>query len=164
MRCRKVHRKRLPFVAIDDFALRKRFHYGTIVVDLLTHRPIDLFPGRTEEQVKHWLMQHPSIHTISRDGSRAYETAIASIPPFIIQVTDRWHILKGLMEATKEEVYDRFPAKLKHPPVVHHPSVPSSKRKSDQQREENEKKTKRSIGRRSSRFSDVINKGSQSLL
>lgn len=145
MQRRNCHRKKRPFVAIDDFALRKRLHYGTLVVDLLTHKPIDLFPGRTEEQVKHWLLQHPSIQTVSRDGSRTYQTAITEISPSIIQVTDRWHILKGLFEATREEVYHHFPAKREDPPVIPKSPVSSSQRKSDRKREENEEKHWRMI-------------------
>ncbi|SDO05715.1 transposase [Alkalicoccus daliensis] len=110
------------------------------MVDLLTHRPIDLFPGRTEEQVKHWLLHHPSIQTVSRDGSRAYQTAITETSPHIIQVTDRWHILKGLFESAKEEVYHYFPAKRKDPPIIPKSPTSSSKRKSDRKREEREEK------------------------
>lgn len=53
-------RKRLPSLAIDDFAFRKRDVYGTIVCDLRTNRPIALLnvaqyalSTRAFEQDKH---------------------------------------------------------------------------------------------------------------
>ena len=42
-------------VCVDDFAIRKRFSYGTVMVDLETHRIIDLIPTRNTEEVRAWL-------------------------------------------------------------------------------------------------------------
>ena len=39
-------------VCVDDFAIRKRFSYGTVMVDLETHRIIDLIPTRNTEKVR----------------------------------------------------------------------------------------------------------------
>lgn len=48
-------------VAIDDFALRKRTTYATLVVDLETRRPIEVLPSRDAEPVAAWLAARPGI-------------------------------------------------------------------------------------------------------
>ena len=39
-------------ICVDDLAIRKRFSYGTVMVDLETHRIIDLIPTRNTEEVR----------------------------------------------------------------------------------------------------------------
>ena len=43
--------------------------YGTILVNLETHRPIDLLAERTAEALIDWLKRHPGVEVISRDRS-----------------------------------------------------------------------------------------------
>lgn len=62
-------------VCVDDFAIRKRFSYGTVIVDLETHRIIDLIPTRNTEEVRAWLATYPNIEVISRDGAQIYANA-----------------------------------------------------------------------------------------
>jgi transposase len=54
---------------VDDFALRRGKTYGTIVVDLKTNRPVDLFKERTAEMLARWLLEHPGVQFVSRDRS-----------------------------------------------------------------------------------------------
>nr|WP_198508552.1 transposase [Bacillus xiapuensis] len=57
---------------MDDFAFKKRSAYGTIIVDLKTHQPLEVLPTRESEDVTAWLKQHPEIQVVSRDGSKSY--------------------------------------------------------------------------------------------
>lgn len=101
--------KRLPFVGIDDFAFKKRMTYGTIFVDLITKKPIDLLDTRKQEDVTAWLKSHSNITLITRDGSKTYAKAVTEASPSIIQVGDRWHILHQLFEAVKKTIHGVVP-------------------------------------------------------
>ncbi len=68
-------------VCLDDFAFKKRSSYGTIMVDLDSHRVIDLLNSREKNDVIEWLKQYPHISVVSRDGSRTYAAAIADAHP-----------------------------------------------------------------------------------
>ena len=49
-----VDKSSVKKVCVDDFALRKRFSYGTVMVDLESHKIIDLIPTRNTNEVKEW--------------------------------------------------------------------------------------------------------------
>ncbi|MCI5613827.1 MAG: transposase [Agathobacter sp.] len=69
---------------MDDFALRKRFSYGTVMVDLDTHRIIDLIPSRDTDDVKEWLKRFTHIEVISRDGAQIYAHAAQKAHPYVV--------------------------------------------------------------------------------
>lgn len=89
-----------PFtkIGLDDFAFRRGRTYGTIIVNLETHRLIDVLPDRTVETVAAWLAAHPDIEVISRDRASDYATAATLGAPQARQVCDRWHLLRNLSE------------------------------------------------------------------
>ncbi len=105
-------------ICVDDFAIRKRFSYGTVMVDLESHRIVDMIPSRDMETVKQWLDGYPNIEIVSRDGAQLYASAVVNSHPEAIQVSDRFHIIKGLTEAIERYLKRALPNKIEIPTVT----------------------------------------------
>ena len=99
-------------VGLDDWAVKKGQHYGTMVVDLEHGRVVALLPGRDGKAVAEWLRANPQVEVITRDRWTAYASASSAAAPQATQVADRWHLLKNLREAV-EGVIARFGPELR---------------------------------------------------
>ena len=66
------------------------------MIDIVTHKVVDMIPSRDYEEVKSWLESFPNLKVISRDGSITYSSAITAAYPNVLQVSDRFHLLKNL--------------------------------------------------------------------
>lgn len=85
-------------LGVDDWAMKKGRTYGTILVDLENQRVVDLLPDRKPETLASWLLEHPGIEIISRDRGKEYIEGITLGNPDAVQVADRFHLLKNMVE------------------------------------------------------------------
>jgi transposase len=86
-------------LGIDDWAWRKRHTDGTILVDLERRCVIDLLPDRQPETIAQWLRSHTEVEIISRDRGQEYIEGINQGLPGVVQVADRFHLLRNQLEA-----------------------------------------------------------------
>jgi len=96
----------LQAVGIDEWARRRGHHYGTILVDLATHRVVDLLPDRSAASVAAWLAQHPTLTVVCRDRSDLYADGIRQGAPQAVQVVDRFHLGQNLRQALEAVLLD----------------------------------------------------------
>jgi transposase len=92
-------------IGVDDFALRRGQRYGTVIVDLERHRPLDILPDRSAPTLTAWLLERP-VSVIARDRSTEYARGIAAGAPQATEVLDRWHLHQNVREAV-ERVLNR---------------------------------------------------------
>ncbi|MFG2793407.1 ISL3 family transposase [Streptomyces sp. NPDC048419] len=105
------HLRRLPLprqavprvIGVDDFALRRRHRYATIITDAETGRRVAVLPDREAATLESWLREHPGAEIVCRDGSATYAEAVRRALPDAVQVSDRWHLWRNLCDKVQLE-------------------------------------------------------------
>jgi transposase len=119
-------------LSVDEFALRKRHVYGTLLLDLERRRPLALLPDREATTVARWLEAHPGVEVVVRDRAEAYAEAARLGAPAACQVADRFHLLQNLAD-TLTQVFTAHAPQLAqfeaqrtaNPTPVHDPTCPA---------------------------------------
>lgn len=80
-------------IGVDDFVLRCRHRYATIITDAQTGRRLALLLDREAATLESWLREHGrGVEAVCRDGSATYAEAVRRALPDAVQVSDRWHL------------------------------------------------------------------------
>jgi Transposase len=117
-------RKTPQVLGLDDFAWKKGDRYGTLLVDLQAHTPVDMLPDREAATVARWLRAHRGVKLISRDRAGTYAEGAKRGAPRAKQIADRYHLLVNLRDAIKGGLVryqDRLPVLTRartEPPLV----------------------------------------------
>jgi transposase len=86
-------------LGIDDFSFRRGRTFGTLLVDMRSHKVLEVLPDRKAETAAAWMGTHPEIELVSRDRGADYAKAATVGAPQAVQCADRFHLLKNLGEA-----------------------------------------------------------------
>lgn len=90
--CESIH------IGIDDFAFKKGHVYMCMACDHDSGKPVAVFNCRHGEKLDKWLLANPQIEIVTRDGSHDYARAIQRNLPQAIQVSDKFHLVKSLLD------------------------------------------------------------------
>jgi transposase len=82
------------------------------MVNLETHRIIDFIPSRETSDVRKLLETYPNLKVVSRDGASTYASAVVNSHPHALQISDRYHLMKGLSEAVTKYIVRKFPSRV----------------------------------------------------
>jgi transposase len=109
---------------------RGKRRYGTPLINLETHRPIDLIMANCQVFAD-WLRRHPAVEIIVRDRAGAYAEGGRQGAPDAIQVADRFHLSANASAALDEVPGSRRRRRVRHrgmEPNVDAVVLPASRR------------------------------------
>lgn len=58
------------------------------------------------------LLTYPNLEVISRDGAAIYAAAATNSHPEVLQISDRFHLIKGLYDAVRRIIIRMYPARV----------------------------------------------------
>lgn len=111
---RVIYRMPIPYLGVitelgvDDWAFRKGVTYGTILVNMQTGDVIDLLGDRETASFECWINKHPQITLVSRDRSTDYSSAIANTGRKIIEIADRFHLVKNMTDCITKVISQNY--------------------------------------------------------
>lgn len=105
-RLRKRKWKKIRYIAVDEFAVRKRHQYMTVVLDLETGEIIHAQPGKDAAALTGFLMKlkrrKAKPPAVAMDMSPAYMQAVRQVFPDVDIVHDPYHVVALVNEAIDE--------------------------------------------------------------
>jgi transposase len=99
-------------LGVDDFSLRRRHRFGTVLVDVAASKVVDLLPDRMATSLSTWLEQHGPPELICRDRAGDYANGARRGAPDAVQIADRFHLACNSSQAL-ERVLHRHAAALR---------------------------------------------------
>jgi transposase len=92
-------------LGVDDFALRRGYRYGTVLVDVAASEVIDVLPDRTTGTLSTWLAAGRAPQFICRDRGGEYARGARQGAPDAIQIADRFHLARNSGRALEQVQY-----------------------------------------------------------
>lgn len=75
----------------------------SVVVDQHSHQTIALLDCRSGEELDNYLLENQQIQFVTRDGSAIYADAISRCLPGVIQISDKFHLIKKMLDMLVDE-------------------------------------------------------------
>lgn len=94
-----------PVIGIDEFSIRKRHSYATIITDPKHRRVIETFEKRDKETVGRHLAQLPhkeAIEAVVIDMNGSFRSAVQEALPGRALVADKFHVVARVIRALDE--------------------------------------------------------------